>query len=123
MEETLFLFMSASPVKSPERCATPFYMASVAAALEYRTIMALQMDAVRLFVPGTADGFAALPGGRPIIDFIRDAASAGAELYVCSGSLVAQGIDEADLIPECAGAVGAAWMIEEAGAADLVISY
>ncbi|KPV40068.1 hypothetical protein AN478_07870 [Thiohalorhabdus denitrificans] len=123
MDETLFFFMTASPAKNPERCATPFYMATVGATLEYRTVMALQMEAVNLFKPGVADDLAAVEGGRPIIDFIRDAAEAGAELYVCSGSLAAQGIAEEELIPECTGVVGGTWMIEEAGEADLVISY
>ncbi|MFP4561047.1 MAG: DsrE family protein [Thiohalorhabdus sp.] len=123
MDETLFFFLTASPAKNPERCATPFYMATVGATLEYRTVMALQMEAVNLFKPGVADELVAVEGGRPIIDFIRDAAEAGAELYVCSGSLAAQGIAEEELIPECTGVVGGTWMIEEAGEADLVISY
>ncbi|HKL78479.1 MAG TPA: DsrE family protein [Gammaproteobacteria bacterium] len=122
-EEFIFFYMTASPAKNPERCATPFYMATVAATLEYRTVMAMQMEAVNLFKPGVADDLAAVEGGKPIIEFIREASEAGAELYVCSGSLAAQGIGEDEMIPECSGVVGGTWMIEESQEADLVVSY
>lgn len=121
--ETVFMYLSASPFKNPERCATPFYMATVAATMEMRTVMALQMEAVHLLKGGIADDLTAVAGGKSSLAFIREAAEAGAELYCCSGSLAAQGIGEDELIPECAGVVGGMWMLEESLEADLVMSY
>jgi hypothetical protein len=122
-EEYVFIYLSASPFKNPERCATPFYMATVAATTEMRAVMALQMEAVHLLKQGVADDLTAIEGGKASLAFIKEAAEAGAELYVCSGSLAAQGIGEDELIPECAGVVGGMWMLEESKEADLVISY
>ena len=122
-EEYVFIYLSASPFKNPERCATPFYMANVAATMEMRAVMALQMEAVHLLKEGVADDLTAVEDGKTSLAFIREATEAGAELYVCSGSLAAQGIGESELIPECAGVVGGMWMLEESMEADLVISY
>ncbi|HKJ71083.1 MAG TPA: DsrE family protein [Gammaproteobacteria bacterium] len=122
-EEHVFIYLSASPFKNPERCATPFYMATVAAATEMRAVMALQMEAVQLLKTGVADDLTAIEGGKTSLAFIREAAEAGAELYCCSGSLAAQGIGEDELIEECAGVVGGMWMLQESLEADLVISY
>jgi len=121
--EYVFIYLSASPFKNPERCATPFYMATVAATMEMRAVMALQMEAVHLLKQGVADDLTAIEGGKTSLAFIREAAEAGAELYVCSGSLAAQEIGEDELIPECTGVVGGMWMLEESMEADLVISY
>jgi hypothetical protein len=122
-DESVFIFLTASPFKNPERCATPFYMATVAATLEHPTILACQMEAVHLFRQGVADSTLAVEGGKTSLQFLREAAEAGARLYVCSGSLGAQGIGEDELIPECSGVVGGTWLLENAQEADLVLSY
>lgn len=122
-EDSVFIFLTASPFKSPERCATPFYMATVAATLEQPTILACQMEAVQLFRQGVAEEVTAVTGGKTSLAFLREAAEAGAELYVCSGSLAAQGMGEDELIPECSGVVGGTWLLEHAQESDLVLSY
>ena len=122
-EDFVFIYLSASPFKNPERCATPFYMATVAATMEMRAVMALQMEAVHLLKAGVADDLTAIEGGKTSLAFIQEAAEAGAELYCCSGSLAAQSIGEDELISACAGVVGGMWMLEESMEADLVISY
>jgi predicted peroxiredoxin len=72
---------------------------------------------------GVAEGLSAVEGEKPVIDFIREARAAGVEIYCCSGAMQAHGLTEADLIPECNGVVGGAWILGEAGAADLFLTY
>ena len=54
------------------------------------------------------------PGSpKTVYDFIKDAHEAGVKFYCCSPNLDLFDMTEADLIPECAGIVGGAKVIEE----------
>ena len=55
--------------------------------------------------------------------FIRDAKEADAEMYVCSAALQLHDMTEDDLIEECDGVVGAAFMTDEGLDSDLVLTY
>ena len=50
---------------------------------------------------------------KTVYDFIKDAHEAGAKFYCCSPNLDLFDMTEDDLIPECAGIVGGAYLIEE----------
>ncbi|MEJ2686739.1 MAG: DsrE family protein [Gammaproteobacteria bacterium] len=118
----VFIVMTHGPGE-PQRCATPFYMANVAAVMENAAKVVFQIDGVLLMSKGVAESLAAFEGGKPIIDFIREAQDAGVEFYCCSAALERYELTEADLIDECNGVVGAAWMLNESLEADLVLSY
>lgn len=119
---SVFIFVTHGP-ETPQRCATPFYMASVAAAMDSEVKVVFQIDGVLLMKKGVADNLTAMEGGKLIIDFIREAKEANVEFYVCSASMQLHHMAEGDLIEECDGVVGAAWMTEMALEADAVLSY
>jgi predicted peroxiredoxin len=108
---------------TPEACATPFFMASAAAALEHEAEMVFQVEGVRLMVKGVADRLTAAEEGKPVAGFIREAKALGVRMRCCSGSLAARGLSQADLIPECDGLIGGAQIIELSLSADLVLCY
>ena len=109
--------------ETPQRCATPFYMANMAAAMDCEARVVFQIDGVLLMKKGVAQDLVAMEGGKRIIDFIRDAKEAGVEFYVCSASLQLHDMGEDDLIEECNGVVGAAWITEQALEASAVLTY
>ena len=48
------IFVTSGP-DTPQRCATPFYMASVAAAMDNEVMIIFQIDGVLLMKKGEAD--------------------------------------------------------------------
>jgi predicted peroxiredoxin len=54
----------------------------------------LTMEGVRLAEKGIADALAAMPGGKRIIDFIREAKNAGVKLHLCLPALPGYDIDD-----------------------------
>ena len=116
------IFVTSGP-ETPQRCATPFYMASVAAAMDSEALMIFQIDGVLLLKKGVAEEMVAKEGGKKIIDFIREAKEAGVEMHVCSAALQLHDMTEDDLIEECDSVVGAAWMTDVGLDADLVLCY
>jgi len=116
------IFVTSGP-QTPQRCATPFYMANIAAVMDNEATLIFQIDGVLLMKKGVSDNLMALEGGKLIIDFIREAKEAGVEMYCCSAALQLHGMSEDDLIEECDGVVGAAWMVDQATDANIVLSY
>jgi hypothetical protein len=123
MDEGSFLVFVTSGPATPQRCATPFYMANVVAAMDNDAEMIFQIDGVLLMKRGVAEGLTAKEGGKSILDFIREAKDAGVKMKVCSAALQLHDMTEADLIPECDGVVGAAYMIDRALECTRVLSY
>ncbi len=99
-EQTVVIIMTSGP-NEPGRCATPFYLGSVMAAMDIDVHIFFTMEGVRLMQRGVADDLRAMEGGKLIIDFIRDAKRAGVTLHVCHPALPGYKIDPAtDLISE-----------------------
>lgn len=121
-EGKVVVFVTTGP-ETPQRCATPFYMANMAAVMDNEAELIFQIDGVLLMKKGVAEGLTAKEGGKQIIDFIRDAKEAGVTLRVCSAALQLHDMTPDDLIEECDGVVGAAYMIDESLDADLVLCY
>ena len=121
-ESKTLIFVTHGPDER-QRCATPFYMATIAAAMDSEARIVFQIDGVLLMKKGVADSLEALEGGKPIIDFIREAKEAGVGLYSCSAALQLHGMTEEDLIEESDGVIGAAWMMEQAEEASVVLTY
>lgn len=116
------IFMTSGP-DTPQRCATPFYMANVAVAMDNEAEMIFQIDGTLLMKKGLAENIIAKEGGEKIIDFIREAKEAGVTMRVCSDSLQLHDMTEDDLIEECDGVIGAAYMTDIGMDSDLVLSY
>jgi predicted peroxiredoxin len=121
-EGKVVVFVTSGP-ETPQRCATPFYMATVAVAMDSEAEMIFQIDGVLLMKKGVAEEIVAKEGGKKIVDFIREAKEAGVEMRVCSAALQLHDMTEDDLIDECDGVIGAAYMTEVGIEADLVLCY
>lgn len=99
-EQTIVILMTSGP-STPGRCATPFYLGSILAAMDVEVHIFFTMEGVRLMERGVAEDLAAMEGGKRIIQFIRDAKRAGVVLHVCQPALPGYRIDAAsDLIEE-----------------------
>lgn len=98
-EKTVVILVTHGP-STPERCATPFYIAAVLAAMDARVELFLTMEAVELARRGLAERLTAMPGGKPIIEFIRDAKQAGVRLHLCLPALPGYHLDADEVIPE-----------------------
>jgi predicted peroxiredoxin len=85
--------------------------------------MIFQIDGVLLMKNGVAENLVAKEGGKRIIDFIREAKEAGVEMRVCSAALQLHDMSEDDLIDDCDGVVGAAYMTDKGMDASLVLCY
>lgn len=99
-EQTVVIVMTSGP-SDPHRCATPFYLGAVMASMDVDVHIFFTMEGVRLMQTGVAEDMVAMAGGKPIIDFIRDAKRAGVRLHVCHPALPGYKIEPStDLIPE-----------------------
>ncbi|MEK6749019.1 MAG: DsrE family protein [Pseudomonadota bacterium] len=106
-DEKAVLIVVTSGPNTASRCATPFFLATVMAAMDADVRLFLTMEGVRLAQRGVAENLVAMDGGKKIIDFIRDAKHAGVRIYVCSPALPGYEIDpKLDLIAEIDDVVG-----------------
>jgi hypothetical protein len=92
----------------PQRLATPFFQAAAAGAMDVPVEIYFTARSVHLLVPGVAGRLRASERvAKTVLDTMREAVEHGAKLYACTDALHAQGLDPAQLIPECAGHGGA----------------
>ncbi|MBU2754780.1 sulfur reduction protein DsrE [Acidithiobacillus sp. CV18-2] len=98
-EKTVVIVMTSGP-STAHRCATPFYLGSLLSSMDAEVKIFCTMEAVKLMEKGVAENMAAMEGGKRIIEFIRDAKNAGAELYVCRPALPGYAMEETGLIDE-----------------------
>ncbi len=102
------LLWAASP-DQPHQCATPFFHAAVAAAMDAEVEIYFTGRSVRLLAKDVA---ASLPAGprlrETVYAFMQGAAAQGVAFYACSQALEEHAVDSGDLIPEVTGIAGAA---------------
>lgn len=109
----LLVVLVNSDTRNGEELGAPFYQAAVAAAMDIETDIVCTATAGRLLKRGVAEGLVVKPGSpRSVLDFMRDAHAAGARIWACPANLDLFDMTEADLIPECAGLMGAAAMMQ-----------
>lgn len=107
-DKLAILVWAADPGR-PELCATPFYFAAAAAAMEVEVEMYFTARSVELLRKGVAEGLEAAAGsGKSVADFRREALAFGVRLFACPTALAAHGIGADALIDELAGQAGAA---------------
>ena len=110
-EKLAILVWAADPGR-PELCATPFYFAAAAAAMDVEVEMYFTARSVELLRQGVAETLQAAAGsGKSVADFRREAVGFGARLFACPTALASHGVGEDELIPSLAGHAGAAAFI------------
>jgi uncharacterized protein len=104
----LVIVLWATDPDRPDLCAGPFMYAAAAAAMELAVEVHFTARAIRLLLPGVADGlYASAERTRSIAAFMRHAREHGAKFYACSAALAAAGLAPEQLIDEIDGVAGA----------------
>ena len=117
--------MANTDPRNGEELGAPIFQATVAAAMEYEVDVICTATSGRLMKKGVAQSLVVKEGSpKTVYDFIKDAADAGVKFYCCSPNLDLFDMSKDDLIPECAGIVGGAHLIEEVMEGDCkVLTY
>jgi len=122
-EQTVLIIMTSGP-STPSRCATPFFLGSILAAMDAEVRIFFTMEGVRLIQKGVPEDLVAMEGGKKIIDFMRDAKSAGVKIIACLPAMPGYEINvETDLIDEVDEVVGGGVLADLILSADKVISF
>jgi predicted peroxiredoxin len=120
-EESVLIIMTSGP-ETPRRCATPFFMATLAAAMDYNVKMFFTIDGILLLKKGMADSVFPKEGGKSAGDFLKDALDADVQMTACTASMELHDLHREDLIDNVQ-MVGGASMWEMADEAKTVISF
>ena len=105
------LLWAASP-EQPHLCATPFFHAAAAAAMDAEVEMYFTSASVRLLAQGVAASLYTGPRERETVyAFMQRAAEHGAKFFACSQAMEEHGVTQSDFIPEVTGMAGAAAFI------------
>ena len=111
----LLIIMATSDPRNGEELGAPIFQAMVAAAMDKDVRVVCTATSGRLMKKGVAEALFVKPGsGKSVYDFIKDAHGAGVKFLCCSPNLDLFGMTKGDLIPECSGVVGGAYLIEAA---------
>lgn len=114
MAKKLLIVMANTDPRNGEELGAPLFQASVAAAMDYDVEVICTATSGSLMKKGVAEKLVVKPGSsKSVYDFIKDAHEAGVKFYCCSPNLDLFNMTKDDLIPECSGVVGGAYMIEE----------
>jgi len=100
MDEDRIVIMMTSGPETPRRCATPFFMATLAATMDYDVTMFFTIDGSLLLKKAVAATIFPREGGKPVESYLRDALEAGVKFTCCSASLELHGLKPEDLIDE-----------------------
>jgi predicted peroxiredoxin len=110
-------------VESPERCATPFFLAAAAAAMENEVGIYFTMNGPTLLRKGTAEKMGPKGDrGQPLSYFIDQALDVGVKLYVCQPSLDLHDLTMDDIV-DGVKMIGGAAFNNMATESDAVISF
>lgn len=107
-DDKVMIIMTSGP-DTPRRCATPFFFATLAAAMEYEVTMFFTIDGTLLLKEGMAETIYPKEGGEPVSKFIQDAIEAGVEFTACTASTELHDLTPDDLI-DGVKMVGGAYM-------------
>ena len=98
-DEESVLYVMTHGLESPERCATPFFLASTAAAMDLETGIYFTMNGPQLLKKGVAETIGPKgEDGQKLAFFIDQALDCGVSLYVCQPSLDLNDLAADDLI-------------------------
>ena len=113
MSKKLIIVMANSDPRNGEEIGAPIFQATVAAAMDFEVEVICTATAGRLMKKGVAERLWVKEGSpKSVYDFIKDAHEAGVKFYCCSPNLDLFDMTKEDLIPECDGIIGGAYLIE-----------
>ncbi len=108
----LIILVNTDP-RNNEELGAPFYHAAVAAAMDLEVDVVCTATAGKLMRRGVPERLYVKPGsGKSVHDWIKECHAAGVRFWACPANLDLFEMKEAELIPECAGLMGAAAMLE-----------
>lgn len=114
MATKLLIVLVNTDPRNAEELGAPFYHAAVAAAMDYEVDVICAATAGRLMRTGFAAQLRVKAGAeKTVYDWILNAHENGARFWACPANLELFDMTEADLIPECAGLMGAATMLQK----------
>lgn len=109
MKHHLAILLWAAGAEEPHLCATPFFNAAAAAAMDAEVEIYFTSRSVKLLARGVAESLYTGPRQRETVyTFMQRAAEQGAKFYACSHAMQEYGVNEQDFIPEVSGIAGAA---------------
>jgi len=112
--DKLVIIMANTDPRNGEELGAPIFQATVAAAMDYQVEVICTATSGILMKKGVAENLFVKPGSpKSVYEFIKDAHEAGVKFYSCSPNLDLFDITKDDLIPECEGIVGGAYLIEQ----------
>lgn len=114
MAEKLVIVMANTDPRNGEELGAPIFQATVAAAMDYEVEVICTATSGSLMKKGVADKLFVKEGSpKSVMSFIEDAHDAGVKFFCCSPNLDLFDMDEDDLIEQCSGVVGGAYLIEQ----------
>jgi predicted peroxiredoxin len=122
MDEDKILIIMTSGPDTPRRCATPFFFAHLAAAMDYEATMFFTIDGILLLKKGVAEEVYPKAGGKPVSDFLNDALEAGVKFAACTAATELHDLQPSDLI-ESVEMVGGASMWQMAEESKIVLTF
>ena len=120
-DDKVMIIMTTGP-DTPRRCATPFFFASLAAAMEYEVTMFFTIDGTLLLKQGPGRNDLSQKGGKPVSSFIQDALDADVTFLACTASTELHDLQPSDLI-EGVKMVGGATMWQLAEDCKTVLTF
>jgi predicted peroxiredoxin len=120
-DDKVLIIMTSGP-DTPRRCATPFFFASLAVAMDYEVTMFFTIDGTLLLKRGLAETIYPKAGGKAVGDFLREALDAGVKMLACTASTELHDLQPSDLIDEVK-MVGGATMWQLAEDAKTVLTF
>ena len=113
MASKLLIVMANTDPRDGAELGAPIFQATVAAAMEFEVEVICTAASGVLLKKGVAEKLVVKAGSpKTVLDFIKDAHEAGVKFLCCSPNLDLFDMSEGDLIPECSGVVGGAYLIE-----------
>jgi predicted peroxiredoxin len=116
------LIMVTCGPETPRRCATPFFMATLAATMESRVTMVFSVDGALLLKKGVAESIRTRPDDRPVSEYLADAREAGVRFCTCSNATELHDLKPDDLL-EGVEMIGGVTILQLAAEAGTVLSY
>ncbi len=111
----LLIVMANTDTRNGEELGAPIFQATVAASMDKQVEVICTATSGRLMKKGVAENLYVKPGSpKSVYDFIKDAHEAGVKFLCCSPNLDLFNMTKDDMIPECSGIVGGAYLIEAA---------
>jgi predicted peroxiredoxin len=114
MDEDKVLIIMTSGPETPRRCATPFFFATLARAMDYDVTMFFTIDGILLLKQGVAEDVYPKAGGKSAAEFIQEALESGVKFTACTAATELHDLQVADLIDGVKMVGGAAmWQMAE----------